>query len=174
MYEVNGIDHVNAKVDALTKKIRNLTVTPAATVAAATSNYELCGTLGHNTPKCHILVGIPYDQVKYAQGNPYSNTYNPGWRNHQNFSYKNNNTLLAPNLTPIIPPSYQKGAPAAPQASKKSNLELMMENFIVTQSQQNKEFTNQNIHMNELIKQLVSKVDSMAIHNKMLEPKFLK
>lgn len=45
----------------------------------------------------------------------------------------------------------------------------MMENFIAHQSQQNKEFTNQNIHMNELIKKLESKVDSMATHNKMLE-----
>lgn len=44
MYEVNGINHVNAKVDTLTKKIESLIVTPIATVAAAKSNCELCGT----------------------------------------------------------------------------------------------------------------------------------
>ncbi|XP_039685657.1 uncharacterized protein [Medicago truncatula] len=66
------------------------------------------------------------------------------------------------------PPGFQgqRGAPVAP---KKSNLELMMENFVLTQTQQNKEFMNQNIHTNELIKQLAHKVDSMATHNKMLE-----
>ena len=78
MYEVNGIDHTNAKVDALTKKIKSLTVTLATTVAVVTSNCELCGTPEHNTPECHLLAGIPSDKVNYAQGNPYSNTYNLG------------------------------------------------------------------------------------------------
>lgn len=45
----------------------------------------------------------------------------------------------------------------------------MMENFIISRTQQNKEFMNQNIHTNELIKQLAKKVDAMATHNKMLE-----
>lgn len=45
----------------------------------------------------------------------------------------------------------------------------MMENFIVTQTQQNKELMNQNVHTNELVKQLAKKVDAMAAHNKMLE-----
>lgn len=31
MYEVNGIEHINAKVDALAKKIESLTVTRATT-----------------------------------------------------------------------------------------------------------------------------------------------
>ncbi|XP_019056271.1 PREDICTED: uncharacterized protein LOC109116024 [Tarenaya hassleriana] len=29
------------------------------------------------------------ENVNYVANNPYSNTYNPGWRNHPNFSYKN-------------------------------------------------------------------------------------
>lgn len=45
----------------------------------------------------------------------------------------------------------------------------MMENFILSQSQQNKEFMNQNIHSNEMIYLLANKVDVIAIHNKMLE-----
>lgn len=44
-----------------------------------------------------------------------------------------------------------------------------MENFITTQTQQNKEFMNQNIHINELITQLGNKVDYVVTHNKMLE-----
>ncbi|XP_050888985.1 uncharacterized protein LOC127094166 [Lathyrus oleraceus] len=78
MYEVNGIDRVNAKVDALTQKIENFSITPAATVAVVTPNCELCGTHGHTNADCQLLVGIPIGQVNYAQGNPYSNTYNPG------------------------------------------------------------------------------------------------
>ncbi|XP_050874985.1 uncharacterized protein LOC127078587 [Lathyrus oleraceus] len=146
-YEVNGIDHINAKVDALTQKIENLTITLAAVVAAVAPNCELCGTPGHTNIECKLLLaGIPTDQVNYAQGNPYSNTYNPGWRNHPNFSYKNNNALFAPNPTPIVPPGYQKGALAAPQAPRNSNLELMMENLMNAKVQQNKDFANQNAH----------------------------
>ena len=77
--------------------------------------------------------------------------------------------LFPPNPTPDVPLGYQRGVHASPQPPKKSNLKLIMENFIATQSQQKKEFTNQNIHTNELIKQLASKVDYMATHNKMLE-----
>ncbi|XP_050915546.1 uncharacterized protein LOC127130612 [Lathyrus oleraceus] len=130
MHEVNGIDHINAKVDALTQKIENLTVTPTTVVAVVAPNCELCGTPGHTNAECQLLAGIPTDQVNYAQGNPYSNIYNPGRRNHPNFSYKNNNALFAPNLAPVVPPGYQKAAPTAPQAPRKSNLELMIENFM--------------------------------------------
>lgn len=46
---------------------------------------------------------------------------------------------------------------------------MMMENFIMSKSYQNKEFMNQNIHTNEMIKQLANKVDFIATHNKILE-----
>jgi len=38
----------------------------------------------------------------YQKNNPYSNTYNPGWAQHPNLKYSNNNTLnpLLPNPTP--------------------------------------------------------------------------
>ncbi|XP_058758786.1 uncharacterized protein LOC131632038 [Vicia villosa] len=44
-----------------------------------------------------------------------------------------------------------------------------MENFIATQTQTNKDFLNQNVHTNEQIKQLATKVGALATHNKMLE-----
>ena len=53
------------------------------------------------------------------QNNPYSTTYNPGWRNHPNFSYKNQNTL--------IPPT--NGSQAPPQ-EKKSDLEELLKSYI--------------------------------------------
>lgn len=43
-----------------------------------------------------------------------------------------------------------------------SNLELVLENFIMSQTQQNKEFMNQNVHTNEMIKQLANKVDTIT------------
>ncbi|XP_050895739.1 uncharacterized protein LOC127102413 [Lathyrus oleraceus] len=44
-----------------------------------------------------------------------------------------------------------------------------MGNFMNAQAQQNKDFTNQNAHTSELMKQMSSKLDVMATHNKMLE-----
>ena len=37
------------------------------------------------------------------------------------------------------------------------------------QVQQNKDFANQNAHTSELMRQMTSKLDAMATHNKMLE-----
>ena len=51
----------------------------------------------------------------------------------------------------------------------KPSLEKIVENFITAQAQQNKEFLNQNIHVNEMITQLGTKVDQIVTHNKMLE-----
>ena len=34
------------------------------------------------------------------QNNPNSSIYNPGWRNHPNFNYKNQNALIPPTIGP--------------------------------------------------------------------------
>ncbi|KAG9442595.1 hypothetical protein H6P81_018449 [Aristolochia fimbriata] len=64
---------------------------------------------------------------------PYNNTYNPGWRNHPNFSWPNNNQQ--PNTQQPIaqtrpPPGFQK---AAREPEQKSNLEDMISKFLANQ-----------------------------------------
>ncbi|CAJ2646738.1 unnamed protein product [Trifolium pratense] len=163
MYEISNMDHINAKLDALTQKIESLTNAPKATVAATTQNCELCGAQGHAIAECRLLTEAPTDQVNYTQGN----SYNQNQRNHPYLSYNSNNVLYAPGQAPTpSPPGFQKPAQNAPM---KSNLELMMENFIALQTQTNKEFLNQNIHTNEQIKQLTSRLELLTTHNKMLE-----
>ncbi|MCH97087.1 hypothetical protein A2U01_0018080, partial [Trifolium medium] len=107
MYEVSSLDHLNAKFDAFTQKIDSLSINPAATVAAVTPGCELCGTSRHVAANCQLLPEPTPDQVNYAQGNPFSNTYNPGWSHHPNLSYKNNNSLFAPSPAPTAPPGFQ-------------------------------------------------------------------
>ncbi|KAL0434310.1 UNVERIFIED_CONTAM: hypothetical protein Slati_2765300 [Sesamum latifolium] len=83
--------------------------------------------------------------------NPYSNTYNPGWRSHPNFSWSNNQQQG--------PPGYHQPQQQAPQ-EKKSNLEDMLSNFITTA---NTRFQNQDASIRNLevqIGQLVSIVSS--------------
>lgn len=64
------------------------------------------------------------------------------------------------------PSGFQKATSSKP---KKSNLELFMENFILTQTRQNDEFRNQNLITNETIMKLNTKVDNIVIHTNILE-----
>lgn len=41
----------------------------------------------HPNGACELPLEIQ-EQVNFVKNNPYSNTYNPGWRNHPNFSWK--------------------------------------------------------------------------------------
>ncbi|XP_042449055.1 uncharacterized protein LOC122033980 [Zingiber officinale] len=111
---------------------------------------EICGVTGHSAMNCQIMVtqptGAQVEQVdainNYAQkpnNNPYSNTYNPGWRNHPNFSYRNSQNQSGQN---------NYGASGGFQQEKKSNLEVMMENFIATQSKQNDEYRQHMVESN--------------------------
>lgn len=56
-----------------------------------------------------------------------------------------------------------------PTELKKYNLELSMENFVLTQTRQNDEFRNQNLLTNEALRKLNTKVDNVVTHTKMLE-----
>ncbi|KAH9668785.1 hypothetical protein KPL70_021515 [Citrus sinensis] len=61
-------------------------------------------------------------QPQRQQNNPYSNTYNPSWRNHPNISWNNTQNALAP------PPGFQ------PQ-EKKSNLKDVLTELTTNMSQ---------------------------------------
>ena len=42
----------------------------------------------HSTVQC-LATPKQIEEIKFLrQNNPYSNTYNPGWKNHLNFSWK--------------------------------------------------------------------------------------
>ena len=143
-YEINSLSIVNAKLDTLTKKLERLNFAGHPSQVLC---YEICGA-GHSTVECQntdaYSQGCSIEQLNALnnynsrpQGNPYSNTYNPGWRNHPNFSWSNQGSHQAPNLQqgykPPPPPCFQQQN-IAPQSEPKSHLELMMENFIQTQS----------------------------------------
>jgi hypothetical protein len=95
---------------------------------------EICGAIEHIALECPL--SIPQENLENVnmlnnfnrpQNNPYSQSYNPGWRNHPNFSYKNNQDTVSQNV-----PQQQSFAPRQfePQIPQKYNLELMMEQFM--------------------------------------------
>ena len=81
-------------------------------------SYEQANALGGFQGKQNFQ-GAP--RPRY---DPYSNTYNPGWRNHPNFSSTNNSNQVAPSIPynkpfgftqPWQPQAYQP--PLPPQAT---------------------------------------------------------
>ena len=152
-FEVDAITALSAKLDVMAKKIENLSIN-AVSASNTESPCELCGVSGHGPLECQKGIPLSNDKsVEHAnvlgnfnrpRNDPYSNTYNPGWRNHPNFSYRNQNVENPQN---------------APQ---KSHLESMMENLISNQHKQNEFIHNQ-------VRELASKVDQLASQSKMLE-----
>lgn len=114
VYEIDALTTLTAQVAALTKAMQSANVQPVFTC-------ELCGG-GHSADQCQINA----ESVQYVsnfnrqQGNPFSNTYNPGWRNHPNFSWNNNGMQSG---TPSRPPGFNQQPP--PQEKKPSVDDLL-------------------------------------------------
>ncbi|XP_050217423.1 uncharacterized protein LOC126668261 [Mercurialis annua] len=81
---------LQSQVDALKKQ-----VTPQnAPVAYVQVGCEHCGDFNHGSSDCYATGQAWSEQVNYVEGqrqenDPYSNTYNSGWRNHPNFGWRN-------------------------------------------------------------------------------------
>ncbi|XP_071939237.1 uncharacterized protein [Coffea arabica] len=79
------------QISELTSVVRQLVVGNVPQVKAC----GICTNMGHHTDSCPILQEDGAEQVNMAGGvpaprrqyDPYSNTYNPGWRDHPNLSY---------------------------------------------------------------------------------------
>ncbi|XP_059638644.1 uncharacterized protein LOC132280906 [Cornus florida] len=89
-------------MEALTKRIDQLMTsqsnfTPPSTNAQGFEVCFFCSGPTHHVsicPSAAQYLEIPHEQVNVSYGTPrgnnmYSNTYNPAWRNHLNFSWRN-------------------------------------------------------------------------------------
>jgi hypothetical protein len=104
IYEVKEDIELKLKIDALTKKVDSLVIGKSINVANTfhVGCYSIYASPMHLAQTCSSLptfVESPMEQVnafndfrKQANG-PFSETYNPKWRNHPNFSWKQNQPL---------------------------------------------------------------------------------
>jgi hypothetical protein len=92
---------MNMKIDALTKRLDTLSTGPSINVAYTYTivSCSICVSPMHsaqNYPSVLVFFEYLMEQVnafndyKKQSNGPYSETYNPGWRNHPNFSWKQN------------------------------------------------------------------------------------
>ena len=87
---------------------------------------DICSNSAHLTDMCPTLQDEPYEQANAVGGfpgppqrkyDPYSNTSNPGWKDHPNFNYGARPTSLQP--------PYQARQPIPPhQSSSKPSMSL--------------------------------------------------
>lgn len=80
-------DTVAAEVEKKLKAMNIVTQQVAQVQPAQTISCEICNG-SHLTLYC-FATPQQIEEIKFLkQNNPYSNTYNPGWKNHLNFSWK--------------------------------------------------------------------------------------
>ena len=100
-----GIHHLReehdnqAKLAALTRKVEALEMKQSGQVKLAQEIVcNICNTNDHPTNDCPTLPAFreclheqanALNTFKRPKNNPYSQTYNPGWRNHPNFGWRN-------------------------------------------------------------------------------------
>ncbi|GKV23246.1 hypothetical protein SLEP1_g32996 [Rubroshorea leprosula] len=121
---VDAFTSLSAQISVLNKKLDNLGA--SAMSISSNSFYELCGQFGHASVECQVgnSVQSSNEQANFVSSggrfnfNPYSNTYNPRWRSHPNFSWSNNQVR--------VPLGFQQQN----QQEKKPNLEELVHKFV--------------------------------------------
>ncbi|XP_035544602.1 uncharacterized protein LOC118347994 [Juglans regia] len=78
----------------------------ATSIVELDSMSAIAAQLGNQSKQIYCQVGNPFAQSSYEQAhyvsnfqrqsNSYSNTFNPGWRNHPNFLWSNNQVPIRP------------------------------------------------------------------------------
>ncbi|KAB2631318.1 hypothetical protein D8674_008837 [Pyrus ussuriensis x Pyrus communis] len=92
-YAINANDGIQAEMAAMKYCSTNQALSPQSSQKASTSDVcAICSKNDHATNLFNFVGQGGYS----AKNNPYSNTYNPGWRDHPNFSYANQRNVLNP------------------------------------------------------------------------------
>lgn len=163
-YEVDAIATLTNTVQVLAAKVDQLSSGPAAPIC------EICEVQGHSFTECQYNnLGAGTEHVNALlntntrpQNNPYSNTFNPGWKHHPNFSYKNNQPQ-PPHTNYSQPLGFQQRPPFNPSSSSsRPNLETIMENLASSQAKQVEYQAKQNEFFNNSLQQITA-------HNKLME-----
>ncbi|XP_071906116.1 uncharacterized protein [Coffea arabica] len=129
---------IQQQLSELTSVVRQLAVGNVAQVKVC----GICTNMGHPTDSCPMLQEYGVEQVNMAGGVPaprrlyvpYSNTYNPGWRDHPNFSYGDRPQNTFSNRPPGFQQPWQhKSQPSS--SSSGSSLEEIVKSLATTTTQ---------------------------------------
>ncbi|KAH9705608.1 hypothetical protein KPL70_011947 [Citrus sinensis] len=159
LYEVKDDFDVKSTLATLSRKVDALALNQSMNNHPSVANEvcALCSNLSHTAQNCPSL---PAYQEAYSEqvhalqsyektpNNPYSPTYNPNWRNHPNFSWKQNQPLsnlggqqlnmpnqqfVPPNQ--VHPPAQQPMSQFVAPQQRKPSLEDTLQSFIQSTQQ---------------------------------------
>ena len=132
--KLNTIKMLNAKVDALTKLVSKSQINSLESTNVV---YETCGGT-HSYSQCTLSTN---EDVNFVQGGfnqrmgMNSNTYNPQWRNHPEFSWLNPSSQLNPpynlNTKPQNPPGFPMKQQPFNLTQSKLTLKILWSNFLI-------------------------------------------
>ncbi|KAK9211927.1 hypothetical protein WN943_001306 [Citrus x changshan-huyou] len=155
-------DHdLQAKFASLVRKVEALEHKESDQVKSVQEiACNICNSNDHFTQECPTLPTLKEcinDQANvintFNKPNPYSQTYNPGWRNHPNFGWRNNNNAQSSQAPP--PQNFQNPQPYAAYVPPPwKNLEDTMHSFIRKQDAIN----NQNAQTFSDLKDTLAKI----------------
>ncbi|KAF7801222.1 uncharacterized protein G2W53_044502 [Senna tora] len=133
----NMFASLSSQIAALTKEVKSLCIQGAhKTVSPFVQACENCGEI-HTSEQCPLVLESVQYLANRNANNPYSNTYNPGWRNHPNFSWSQNQGAgPSSSSRPNNPPGFniggfnQQARALPPPTEKKPSLEEMMMSYM--------------------------------------------
>ncbi|KAL5563618.1 hypothetical protein UlMin_033365 [Ulmus minor] len=135
VHEVSEITSLTAQIASLVNTLNNQQATPHQSVNSVQGTGESC-VLCNGTHRFESCPSNP-ESVCYVgnmnrNNNPFSNTYNPGWRQHPNFSWSNQGARQGSNFAPQrpqIPPGFQQQQ--KPQTSEfPSSMESLLKEYM--------------------------------------------
>ena len=101
MYNLREDHDLQAKFASLTRKVEALELKRSGQLKSVQEIIcQICETNEHSTNDCPTLLSFKeclheqanaLNNFQWPNRNPYSQTYNPSWRNHPNLSWKSGN-----------------------------------------------------------------------------------
>ncbi|XP_022883520.1 uncharacterized protein LOC111400337 [Olea europaea var. sylvestris] len=164
LHNVDAMTALAVQMEVLTMKMDNLSKS-VNMVHQSPPVCEGCGA-DHASTRCPLASTHvnQFKEVSYAlnfqrqQNNPFSNTFNPGWKNHPNFSWSNNQGQEQGRSNQNKPPGFQQQQ----QQGRRPSLEDLLAQYI-TKTEIN--FQNQQASIKNLeqqVGQIVAALSSRA------------
>ncbi|XP_052302019.1 uncharacterized protein LOC127904107 [Populus trichocarpa] len=182
-FQLKETDDLNARLASLARKVESLEIKKVHVMSEQQEeSCVICESKGHRTTECPTIPA--FKEVLYGQtsdssnvrkpfsnqvGNPYSETYNPGWRNHPNFRWRNEGSSVPQTFQPP-PPPFHAPTHNTYQPPHKRSLEDTLQQFMQTQGGINNQAykcqDQTNRTLDDIRSQLTKLTQSLSIQEK--------
>ncbi|XP_071918751.1 uncharacterized protein [Coffea arabica] len=164
---------IQQQISELTSFVRQLAVGNASQAKVC----GVCTAVGHPTEMCPLVQEETAEHVNMAGHapaprkpyDPYSNTYNPGWRDHPNLSYGGNRqSNFVPNRQQGHQQQYHPRPPPPPPSNSSPSMEEMMKQLLANQQKTDSDLQSMRNQLGQ-VQSLQNQMNQMAITINRLE-----